>query len=43
VTHRILAVLLLPAVLAPPLAGQTRDREADARARTSRGDPDLQG
>ena len=42
-THRILAVLLLSAVLAPPLAGQTRNGEANDPPRTPWGDPDLQG
>ncbi len=42
-THRILAVLLASAVLAAPLAGQTRDGAADDSPRTPWGDPDLQG
>ncbi len=41
--HRILAVLLVPAALAAPLAGQTPGGEADDPPRTSWGDPDLQG
>ena len=42
-THRILAVLLAAAMLAAPLAGQTRDGDAAAPPPTPWGDPDLQG
>ena len=42
-THRILATLLVLAVLAAAPAGQTRDGEANAAPRTPWGDPDLQG